>query len=61
MKNKKLNGITNFFEGNELHENIVQLKTKAKNGKTRKTDVLDTEGIFRLIEYVPSFKAESFK
>ena len=48
-------------EGSELHENIVQLKMKAKDGKYRNTDVLDTEGIFRLIESVPSKKAEPFK
>ena len=48
-------------EGSELHENIVQLKMKAKDGKFRMTDVLDTEGILRLIESVPSQKAEPFK
>ena len=49
------------LEGSELHENIVQLKMKSKDGKLRNTDVLDTEGIFRLIESVPSKKAEPFK
>lgn len=48
-------------EGSELHEKIVQLKLRAKDGKMRETDVLDTEGIFRLIESVPSLKAEPFK
>ena len=48
-------------EGSQLHENIVQLKMKAKDGKFRMTDVLDTEGILRLIESVPSQKAEPFK
>ena len=48
-------------EGSELHEKIVQLKLRAKDGKMRETDVLDTEGIFRLIESVPSPKAEPFK
>lgn len=48
-------------EGSQLYENIVQLKLKAKDGKLRKTDTLDTEGIFRLIESVPSYKAEPFK
>ena len=49
-------------EGSELHENIVQLKMKSKNdGKYYNTDVLDTEGILRLIESVPSPKAEPFK
>ena len=48
-------------EGSELHEKIVQLKLKAKDGKLRETDTLDTEGIFRLIESIPSTKAEPFK
>ena len=48
-------------EGSQLYENIVRLKMKAKDGKYRETDVLDTEGIFRLIESVPSSKAEPFK
>ena len=48
-------------EGSELHEKIVQLKMKAQDGKMRVTDTLDTEGIFRLIESVPSPKAEPFK
>ena len=49
------------LEGSELHENIVQLKMKAPDGKMRETDTLDTKGIFRLIESVPSPKAEPFK
>lgn len=48
-------------EGSELHEKIVQLKMKAKDGKFRETDTLDTQGILRLIESVPSSKAEPFK
>lgn len=48
-------------EGSELHEKIVQLKMIALDGKNRQTDTLDTEGIFRLIESVPSPKAEPFK
>lgn len=45
-----------------MHENIVQLKLKSsKDGKMYLTDTLDTEGIFRLIESVPSPKAEPFK
>lgn len=48
-------------EGSELHENIVQLKMKAHDGKLRETDTLDTEGIFRLIESISSPKAEPFK
>lgn len=41
--------------------NCSQLKMRAQDGKMRETDVLDTEGIFRLIESVPSPKAEPFK
>ena len=48
-------------EGSQLYANIVQFKMKAKDGKMRETDTLDTEGIFRLIESVPSPKAEPFK
>ena len=48
-------------EGSELHEKIVQLKLKAKDGKMRETDTLDTKGILRLIESIPSPKAEPFK
>ena len=49
-------------EGSELHEKIVQLKMKsAKDGKNYLTDTLDTQGILRLIESIPSPKAEPFK
>ena len=49
-------------EGSQLHEKIVQLKMKSsKDNKKYLTDTLDTEGIFRLIESVPSPKAEPFK
>ncbi len=48
-------------EGSELYENIVQLKLKANDGKMRETDTLDTKGILRLIESIPSPKAEPFK
>lgn len=48
-------------EGSQLYEKIVRLKMKAQDGKLRQTDTLDTEGIFRLIESVPSPKAEPFK
>ena len=49
-------------EGSQLYAKIVQLKMKSsKDGKMYKTDTLDTEGIFRLIESVPSPKAEPFK
>lgn len=49
-------------EGSQLHEKIVQLKMKSKkDGKNYLTDTLDTKGILRLIESVPSPKAEPFK
>lgn len=48
-------------EGNETVTNCDSFKFKAKDGKMRMTDVLDTEGIFRLIESVPSPKSEPFK
>ena len=48
-------------EGSQLSQKIGQLKLTAKDGKSRLTDVLDTEGILRLIESVPSPKAEPFK
>ena len=48
-------------EGSQLYANIVQLKMKAKDGKFRETDTLDTKGILRLIESVASPKADPFK
>ena len=49
-------------EGSQLHENIVQLKMKSqKDGKSYITDALDTKGILRLIESIPSKNAEPFK
>ena len=49
-------------EGSELYTNCVQLKLQSKkDGKKYLTDTLDTKGIFRLIESVPSPKAEPFK
>lgn len=48
-------------EGSQLSEKIGQLKMKAPDGKMRLRDVLDTKGILRLIESVPSPKAEPFK
>ena len=48
-------------EGSELVSNTNQLKMKAKDGKLRSTDTLNTEGIFRLIQSIPSPKAEPFK
>ncbi|WP_439240248.1 BRO family protein [Lonepinella sp. BR2474] len=48
-------------EGSELYEKIVQLKMQAPDGKMRLTDVADTEQVFRLIQSIPSPKAEPFK
>lgn len=48
-------------EGSELSEKIGQLKLKSTDGKYYKTDVIDTEQLFRLIQSVPSPKAEPFK
>jgi len=48
-------------EGNETVTNCDTFKLKAKDGKMRNTDMLDTTNIFRLIESVPSPKAEPFK
>ena len=48
-------------EGSQLVSITNQLKMKAKDGKYYKTDTLDTKGIFRLIESIPSPKAEPFK
>ena len=48
-------------EGSQLPTNCRRLKFKAKDGKLRNTDVLDTKGILRLIESVPSSKVEPFK
>ena len=48
-------------EGNETVTNCNALKLKAADGKMRKTDVADTEQLFRLIQSIPSPKAEPFK
>lgn len=48
-------------EKSEVYTKCVHLKLKASDGKLRNTDVLDTKGILRLIESVPSPKAEPFK
>ncbi len=48
-------------EGSQLPTICRSLKLKAKDGKMRNTDTLDTKGILRLIESVPSPKAEPFK
>ena len=48
-------------EGSELSEKIGQLKMVSTDGKSRLTDVANTEQIFRLIQSIPSPKAEPFK
>ncbi len=48
-------------EGNETVTNCNQLKLRAEDGKMRLTDVGDVEQIFRLIQSIPSPKAEPFK
>lgn len=48
-------------EGNELLTICKQLKMKATDGKMRLTDVADMQGIFRIIQSIPSPKAEPFK
>jgi hypothetical protein len=48
-------------EGSQLTTNCSQLKMQAQDGKYYKTDVADTEQLFRLIQSIPSPKAEPFK
>ena len=48
-------------EGSEVSDKIGQLKMIAPDGKMRLTDVADTEQLFRLIQSIPSPKAEPFK
>lgn len=48
-------------EGSELSHNMGQLKLAADDGKLRMTDVADTEQLFRLIQSIPSPKAEPLK
>ncbi|MCO5251564.1 MAG: hypothetical protein M9949_09115 [Candidatus Kapabacteria bacterium] len=48
-------------EGSEVSEKIGHLKMLAPDGKMRMTDVADTEQLFRLIQSIPSPKAEPFK
>ena len=48
-------------EGNETVTNCHQFKMRALDGKMRLTDVADTEQLFRLIQPIPSPKAEPFK
>jgi hypothetical protein len=55
LKNKLKN------EGSEVYDKIVQLKIIAEDGKERETDMADTEAMFRVIQSIPSSKAEPFK
>ena len=48
-------------EGSELSEKIGQLKMQSADGKFYNTDIADTEQLFRLIQSIPSPKAEPFK
>ncbi len=48
-------------EGSQLSEKIGQLKMQSSDGKYYQTDVADTEQLFRLIQSIPSPKAEPFK
>lgn len=48
-------------EGSEVYDKIVRLKMQAEDGKMRKTDVADTETLLRIIQSIPSPKAEPFK
>ena len=48
-------------EGSQLATNCSQLKMQSADGKFYKTDVADTEQLFRLIQSIPSPKAEPFK
>ena len=49
------------LEGSELVSATNQLKLEAPDGKQRLTDVLDTQQVFRIIQSIPSRKAEPFK
>ena len=48
-------------EGNESVTNCNQLKLRSSDGKSYKTDVADTEQLFRIIQSIPSPKAEAIK
>lgn len=48
-------------EGSQVYEKIVQLKCRAKDGKNYATDCLSTEDMLRLVQSIPSPKAEPFK
>ncbi len=48
-------------EGSEVYDKIVRLKMIAEDGKMRETDTADTESLLRIIQSIPSPKAEPFK
>ncbi len=48
-------------EGSQVYEKIVQLKMLAEDGKMRETDCFSTEVLLRLVQSIPSPKAEPFK
>lgn len=48
-------------EGSEVYDKIVQLKLLSPDGKMRGTDVLSTKNVLRLVQSIPSPKAEPFK
>jgi hypothetical protein len=48
-------------EGSQVYDKIVRLKMEASDGKMRLTDCLDTENVLRLVQSIPSPKAEPFK
>jgi DNA-damage-inducible protein D len=54
----KLSDEEGYFE---VYEKIVQLKLRAPDGKMRETDCANTESLLRIIQSVPSPKAEPFK
>ena len=56
LKKKLVDG--GYFE---VSEKIVQLRMAAPDGKMRETDCANTETIFRIIQSIPSSKAEPFK
>ena len=56
-----MQGFGTSKKGNETVTNCHQLKLRAADGKMRMTDVADTEQLFRIIQSIPSPKAEPFK
>lgn len=49
------------LEGSEAYEKIARLKMEASDRKLRETDCIDTPGLLRIIQSIPSPKAEPFK